>query len=282
MGIDLLDIVFRLEKMFSIHIERKDIFDILELKDTNNPPASDAIDKFTVKTLCDVVEHKIRKKNEGIGDFPNVSLQVANSVPKTLATYFNIADSSKIERKLRLEQLVDLADSPLPVGFWRRFHKICRGDPDELKTIKVYVRSRELVSAWGMFWRSFGITLLWGLMLYLGSTVWLCCNTLRGNALWIDDVKNFLTILFIPAIILFGLRFIVNWKRCGQASCVTIEEIINDLGEQRADRSVRADGLPYSRTEIEQGVAEVLCEALAVKPEKIKPEARIIKDLGAG
>ena len=284
MGLDLLDIVFRLEKTFSIRIEAGDIFDLSGWKDLDRtkPLSKEFADKITVKTLCDLVEYKIRMKNDGIGEFPNVSFQVTNSVSKTLATCFNITDSSKIEQKLRLEQLVDLADSPLSPDFWRRFHKICRGDPDELKTIKTYARARVFISKWKTFCWSFGITFVWGLMLYLGSTVWLCYNTLvvRGT-MWIDDFENFLTVLFIPGIILFGLQYATNWKRCGQASRITVEDIINHLCEQRTDHSVRADGFPYSRAEIEQGVAEILCEALAVKPEEIKPEARIVTDLGA-
>jgi len=54
-----------------------------------------------------------------------------------------------------------------------------------------------------------------------------------------------------------------------------------DLIEQKI-REKNNKGIPYSRAEIEQNVAEVLCESLAVKPEEIKPEARIIKDLGVG
>ncbi|MGL4594389.1 MAG: hypothetical protein ACRCUY_06630 [Thermoguttaceae bacterium] len=49
----------------------------------------------------------------------------------------------------------------------------------------------------------------------------------------------------------------------------------------RIDRSVRADGLPYTPEEILQGVTEALCEALAVEPEKVTLDAGIIKDLGA-
>jgi uncharacterized protein (DUF433 family) len=102
--------------------------------------------------------------------------------------------------------------------------------------------------------------------------------------LWIGNVLDILFLvaaLLVPGIVLFGLRFVVNWKRCRRASRITVREIIDDLVDQRSDHSVRADGLPYNRVEIEQIVAKILCEALAVKPEEIKPEARIYKDLGA-
>ena len=290
MGIDLLDIVYRLEKAFSIKIDRDDFFPFDVFNDKQSKyvvngelttlglekikqriPSADfsSLEKkpiiqnlatiLTVGALCDLVENKIRAKNKGIDTFPNISLQISHSVPKTLAKCFNIADSSRVIQEMRLEQLAGLSDTPLPKNFWRRFYKICRGDPDKLKTIKVCVRSRELVSTWKTFCWSFVITLIWALVLYLGSTVWLCCNALGSyGTLWIDDVRLFLTVLFIPGFVLFGFQFAVNWNRCGQAPRMTVAEIIHDIGEQRTDRSVRADGLPYSRKEIENRCGDSL------------------------
>ena len=300
MGVDLLDIVFRLEKAFSIHIDRDDLvpYDILD--DTQGKyvikgelttlgleeikrriPSADlaSFEKkpmvqnlatiLTVGTLCGIVENKIRAKNNGIDTFPNISLQVSHSVPKTLAKCFNIADSSRIVQEMRLEQLAGL--SPLPKNFWRQFYKRFKDDSDELKAIKVCVRSCELVSAWDTSFWSFFVTFVSCLWFWLGVVF----------DFFHFDVLPFLTVLFIPSLVLFGSRFVMNWKRCGQASRVTVGEIIDALVEQRPDHSVRADGLPYNRKEIEQIVAEILCEALAVKPEEVRPEARIIHDLGA-
>ncbi|MCL2743274.1 MAG: hypothetical protein FWE67_05430, partial [Planctomycetaceae bacterium] len=185
--------------------------------------------------------------------------------------------TSKIELNLRFEQLARLSDSPLPSDAWRRFHKIRRTDPDELKSIKTCARSLVLISIWKTSYSAIIISLVCGLALWLCSAVWF------HNIFWINDVLYLLTVLFVlaPIITLFGLRFVVNWKRCGQAPRVTVGEIVNYLVNKRPDHSVRADGLPYSREEIEQFVAEVLCESLAVKPEEIRPEARIVHDLGA-
>ena len=62
---------------------------------------------------------------------------------------------------------------------------------------------------------------------------------------------------------------------------LTVGDLIIGLAEQRPDRSVRADGLPYTQEEILQGVTEALCEALAVEPDEVTLDARIYKDLGA-
>ena len=308
MGVDLLDIVYRLEKTFSIRIDREDMvpYDILndtqgkyvangkltllgleELKARipsadfssfeTNPIIQSFASILTVGTLCDIVEQKIRKKNEDASGFPNVLLQINTSVSKMLAMCFNIADTEKIKRELRLEQLISLSDTPLPTDFWKRFHKIQRAEPNEWKAIKTYVRSRVLISIWKTSYWALTISLICGVIFWLGSTVLLL------EAFWINDILFLLMALFVPAPIpiLFGFRFVANWKRCGQASRVTVGEIIDYLVDQRPNRSVRGDGLPYSREEIEQGVAVALCESLGVTPEEIRPEARIYQDLGA-
>jgi len=299
MGVDLLDMVYRLEKTFSINIERGDLIPEFIVNDTQgkyvvdgklneqgleeikkrmpsadlssfgkNPTIQSIATILTVKSICDLVEQKIREKNEGVNGFPNVLLQVNNSVLETLAKQFNIADPSKIDTKFRLNQLADLSVSPLSTAFWKRFYRIQRNDLSELKAIKVYVLSRELVSAWNTLYLSSVITISFFILLLIGGFFW-------------DGVLYFLTALFVPGIILFGLRSIVNRQRSYKASRVTVGEIIDYLADQRQDRSVRADGLPYSRTEIEQCVAKILCEVLAIELEEIKPESRLIQDLGA-
>jgi len=301
MGVDLLDIVYRLERAFTIKIERGDLIpdDIinntqgkyvvdgelttlgLEEIERRMPSANfSSFEKkpaiqnlatiLTVGTLCDLVEQKVREKNKD-GNFPNVSLQISNSVSETLSKHFNIADSSKIDRNLHLEQLAGLSDAPLSPDVWRQFYKICRDDPDDLKTIKVCIRSQELVSTWDAFCWSLIITIIVGVWFWNGIAL----------GFFYFDVLSCITVLSIPGVILFGSRFVMNWKRCGRAPRTTVGEIIDYLVGQRPDRSIRADGLPYRREEIEQIVADILCEVLAVEPEKVTPKARILHDLGA-
>jgi acyl carrier protein len=270
MGIDILDIVFRLEKKFSILIERSDFTGSEEewINKSQQENADKYINQLTVKFLCDLVEQKIQKKNKGIDSFPNMLHEAGNSVRETLSKQFNISDPTRIANELSLDQLADFSASPISTGFWQQFRTIRKDDADELKTIKSYLISREYVSAFKTLALSFGIT----------SAL---CGWLLISGLLRKDVLYFLTVLFAPSGILFGIRAIVNWTRCGNKSQITVAEIINYIVDQKRDHSVRADGLPYSREEIEQSVAEVLCESLAVNPEKITQDARIIKDLGA-
>ena len=220
MGIDLLDTIYRLEKTFSITIDRGDLVPYDILNDTQgkyvvngkltlqgleeikaripsadfssfetNPVIHSLATILTVGTLCDIVEQKIRKKNEKVRDFPNVSLQVNRSVSKMLSMCFNISDTDNIERELRLEQLVSLSDTPLPTDFWRQFHKIRRDEPDELKAIKTYVRSCVLISIWK--------TSFWALTISLicGVALWLCSTILFLEVFWINGYCD--NILFI-------------------------------------------------------------------------------------
>ena len=270
MGLDLLDIVYRLEKNFSIKIDREDFFGSEE--EWGNKPLQQAIDEYTdrltVKFLCDLVEQKIREKNEKADDFPNVLLAVANSVRQTLAKTFGIDNWEMIREDYRLSQLAKMSASSLPVGFWRRFRTMRKDDPDELKEIKIFLRSREYIPAGKTTALSFGITFALCLWLWIIGDLW-------------KDIFSFLVVLLVPCVIFFGLRFVLNWTRRRKASDVSVGEIINDIADRQRDHSVRADGLPYSREEIEIFVAETLVEALAVDPKEIKPEARLIRDLGA-
>lgn len=256
MGIDLLDIVYRLEKNFSIRIDRADIVDseewnrtVRSKEKTQQELQNEFVDKLTVRFLCDLVEQKIREKNEGIDRFPNMLRQVEDSVRETLSEHFNIADSSGIKRVFRLEQLAHLSESPLAVDFWKRFHKIRQDDSDEWKSIKAFALSREYVSAWKTCFLSFGITFVLCIWLWIIGCLW-------------KDVSHFLIVLFVPGIILFGLRFVINWTRHNKPSQIAVGEIIDYLVDRKRDHSVRADGLPYSRAEIEKIVADTLIESL--------------------
>ena len=270
MGLDLLDIVYRLEKNFSIKIDREDFLGSEE--DWDNKPTQQTFDEYadrlTVKFLCDLVERKIREKNDKADVFPNVLLAVGHSVRQTLAKTFGIADQKTVREDYRLAQLAKMAASPLPVGFWRRLRKMRKDDPDELKEIKAFLRSREYISAEKTMALSLGITFVWCLWLGIIGQLW-------------KDISSFLVVLFVPGVILFGLRFVFNGTYRRKFSDVTVGEIIKNIADRQRDHSVRADGLPYSREEIEQFVAETLVEALAVDPKEIKPEAKLIKDLGA-
>ncbi len=91
MGVDILDIVYRLEKKFSIRIDRDNIVDQEEWKrvvrskqKTQKELHDEFVDRFTVKFLCDLVEQKIREKNEGIDDLPYGRAEIEHFVAEAL------------------------------------------------------------------------------------------------------------------------------------------------------------------------------------------------------
>ncbi|MCL2304617.1 MAG: hypothetical protein FWC43_04670 [Planctomycetaceae bacterium] len=65
------------------------------------------------------------------------------------------------------------------------------------------------------------------------------------------------------------------------ASILTVRTLCDIVEQKIQEKNKGINGPPYSRAEIENGVAKALCEVLAIKPEEIKPEARIYQDLGA-
>ncbi|MDR1053577.1 MAG: hypothetical protein LBL39_05325 [Planctomycetaceae bacterium] len=265
MGVDILDIVFHIEKKYYITIDRSDLIPDEVLGQKN---IDEYLDRFTVKFLCDLVEQKIREKNKEINSFPNVLQEVGNSVRETFSKQFNIPDTTKITNELSLEQLANLSASPIHAGFWRQLRKRRKDDTDELKMIKSYLISREYVSVFKTLALSFVIT--------FAFFVWLFISDWEGV-----NVLKILAALFVPSCVLFGIRAIVNLTKSRSGSKITVAEMINYIVDQKRDHSVRTDGQPYSRKEIEQDIAEILCDCLALKPEKITPDARIVKDLGA-
>jgi acyl carrier protein len=298
MGVDILDIVFNIEKKYCVTIERSDLIPDEVLAKSQGKSFDEYTDRFTVKFLCDLVERKIREKNEGIL-FPNVLQEVGDSVREILSKQFNIpepvwaagfapeqplhvvalacsasrrlerlqhiTDTTRITNELSLGQLADLAGLPVSGGFWRRFRKGRQDDTDELKMIKSYLISREYISAFKTLVLLFGITFVFFVWFFIAD--WSSVDVLKIGA--------------VLSCILFGIRAIVNWARSGSRSRITVADIINYIVDKKRDHSVRADGQPYSREEIEQGISDILCDCLALKPEKITPDARIIKDLGA-
>ncbi len=278
MGVDLLDIVYRLEKTFSIRIDREGFFGPMSEWDealrsgqkTQQQLFDKYSDRLTVKFLCDLVERRIREKNEGIDTFPDFLAETKKSVHGALAEFFDITNPSLIEGDDTLAALCEKAKIPSPR--WSQLYRIRKSDTPTLKLIKMQVSSRELISSGKALWQSITVPIiLYVLLLLFGS--FLLSRELVGLlaiAVW-----------SLPIVLFFERRFVINRFRSRRPPRITVDELIQELVKLRPDHSVRADGISYSRAEIEQAVAEALIEALAVKPEEIKPEARIIKDLGA-
>ncbi|MDR1480823.1 MAG: hypothetical protein LBJ00_18000 [Planctomycetaceae bacterium] len=217
-----------------------------------------------------MVEQKIREKNRGIDFFPNTLQEVSDSARETLAEKFNITDTTQITDDLSLSRLADFSASPIPCNFWQQLRKIQKDDTDELKMIKSYIISREYISAFK--------TLMLSVAISLGFMFLLSFLPTMSLSIWNED--TILAVLFAPSVILFGRRAILNWIRRNKKSKIKVTEIINHIVKQKHKHSVRPDGQPYTRKEIEQGIAEILCDILGVKPKKITPDARLTKDLG--
>ncbi|MDR1480825.1 MAG: hypothetical protein LBJ00_18010 [Planctomycetaceae bacterium] len=255
MGLDFVDVMICIEDKFLIEIREG----AEKLRD--------------VEELCDWVEQKIREKNEGIESFPNISKTVSDSVHKILAEKFNIADTTQITDDLSLSRLADFSASPIPYNFWQQLRKIQNDDTDELKMIKSYMISCDYLSVFN--------TMLASVFLFIGITFW--CVIVFPLVLGYHLLTSWRTViaLFTPSIMFFGIQPIFNWIQRNKKSKITVAEIINHIVKQKHKHSVRTDGQPYSRKEIEQGVLEILHERLSINGE-ITLDDRLVEDLGMG
>jgi acyl carrier protein len=275
MGLDFVEIMCSIDDKFFIELDEYDIDLMFGNKEYQSKKSRWEItqeinQRLTVRFLCDLVEQKIREKNRGIDFFPNTLQEVSDSARETLAEKFNITDTTQITDDLSLSRLADFSASPIPCNFWQQLRKIQKDDTDELKMIKSYIISREYISAFK--------TLMLSVAISLGFMFLLSFLPTMSLSIWNED--TILAVLFAPSVILFGRRAILNWIRRNKKSKIKVTEIINHIVKQKHKHSVRPDGQPYTRKEIEQGIAEILCDILGVKPKKITPDARLTKDLG--
>lgn len=87
--------------------------------------------------------------------------------------------------------------------------------------------------------------------------------------------------------VIVGILILIFWTGYDNYRCrtcvpnITLGEITDEIIAQRK-RSLKKDGSPYTREEIEEVVKAALCEALAVKPKDVTPEKDLVRDLGMG
>ena len=96
--------------------------------------------------------------------------------------------------------------------------------------------------------------------------------------------------------LVFPLLFLVPgtilWLSIWNRQCQTNHNVsppnvtLGEIAEQivsRHQKSLKDNGSPYTRTEIEEIVKKILCDELAIRnPEKVTPESDLIRDLGMG
>jgi hypothetical protein len=268
MGLDLAELLVMIQEDFSIRIGEEDEDVLFNKLPQESVEEYDA--RFTVGFLCDWVERQIQKKNEGIDSFSNILPEVSNSVRETLAKQFKISNPAQISTESSLEQLANLSASPLTTKFWRRLRKIRKNDTDELKAIKSYIVSRECIDVVDTAALSCVIVFVLCFSLVVVETL-----------LFFYYTGQFLFAAFVvPIGILFGIRVLVNWVRCGRKSQITVAEIINHIVDKKRDHSVHIDGSPYSREEIEQDVIKIVSDVSGAM--FITMDMHIIKDLNLG
>ena len=249
MGIDFLDIIYRVEKSLGIRLERED-FDFSQ-------------GKFLVGDFYDLVERKVRAASKEIPESPDYREKIARELSQTLSEQFDIDDNWTPTTTVR--QIYNQIPECRRKKSWRNFKTSSLSSMAKEANIVITSKSRG------------NLRLAWG-----GYVFFVCIfSFVLGQFFFQAGLLTFF-ILLLPGSILWLIIWnkYNDWQNSTFVPDVTLDEIAEKIIFHRK-RSLKEDGSYYSRAEIEAIVKEALCEALAVKPEDVTPEKDIIRDLGA-
>ena len=254
MGIDFLDIMYRLEKELGIRFEREDF---------HFTPGG----KYRVGDFYDLVERKVCKASREILDLPDYWDKTFNEVRQVFADGLGLPESDRWTKETAIRELY----LQIP-------------ETERRKTWFNFKRKQS-------FWWSTNGMILSVIDMKCDGNVWLAWARYVVFVIVLSVVLSFVlgfqasllafSILLLPGSLIWSF-FWNKYDDYHQDMIVpemTLGEITNEVILRRK-QSLKKDGLPYTREEIEEIVKVALCEALAVKPEDVTPEADLVRDLG--
>ena len=264
MGIDFLDIMYRLKKELGIRFEREDF---------HFTPGG----KYLVGEFYNLVEQKVCKASREILDSPDYWEKMFSEVRQAFAEGLSLSESERWTKETTVRQLYEQIPETERRKTWRKFRKYHVGYGIAQK-INWAIDSKYPDTP-------FLIGCLGSLFLFILSPVLLIGYYFYAKTwLFKNNVEWGLGFVFILSVILFWL---LNWgyidkrRRVNFLPNMTLGEVIDQI-VLREKKSLKNDGVPYTREEIEAIVKAALCAALAVKPEEVTPEKDLVRDLGMG
>lgn len=249
MGIDFLDIIYRVEKTFGIRFVREE-FDFSQ-------------GRYLVGDFYDLVERKVCAAAKDILETPDYRGKILNEVKRALSEELDVEDDWTEETTLgRIYEQIPETERKKT---WKQFRTQAPTDSNVNVARIVDEKSNRSLKA---VWIGYIAFLLVISLIFLNPLV----N--RGNG-----VVSFAGFVLVAApSLIFWIKY--NDYRCYMSvPQLTLGEIVDSVIEQRR-QSLKKDGSPYTREEIEEGVKAALCEALAVKPKDVTPEKDLVRDLG--
>ena len=249
MGIDFLDIMYRVERSFGIRLDVRKDFDF-------------SSGKYLVGDFYDLVERKVCAASKEILESQNYREKIFRDVKQALSEELDIEDNWTEETTVR--QLYEQIPESRRKKTWINF-----GGENKnplINTVENILRSRihgNLWFAWGGY--VFCVFIL---------------SFFIGQFFFQSGLLTFL-ICFFPGSLLWSIIWekYDKYRRCRHVPEMPLGEIA-DIIIAHQKMSLKKDGSPYTREEIEEIVKTVICEALAVKPEDVTPDADMLRDLG--
>ncbi|MCL2623765.1 MAG: hypothetical protein FWD31_08880 [Planctomycetaceae bacterium] len=264
MGVDFLDIMYRVERSLGIRIEPEDFNFITESG------------KLLVGEFYDVVERKVSKAALETINSPDYWEKTLNDVKQAFSEGLGLPKSENWTKETSLRELYEQIPENERRKTWRNFTKHGNGPVVQKTNWAIFAKFKHL-PVWIGFSGCLILALICPLVMtgyYFYSKTWL---------LTIFDEWIFGLLVFFLGGIFWLLIFCGINIRCRVNFLpeMTLGEIV-DFIVLYEKKSLKEDGSPYTREEIERIVKAALCDALAVKPEDVTPEADIIRDLGMG
>jgi len=248
MGIDFLDIMYRVEKSFGIRFVQDD-FDFTQRK-------------LLVGDFYDLVERKVCAASKEILESQDYREKIFRDAKRALSEELGVEDHWTEETTVR--QLYAQIPESRRKKTWINF-----GGENKnplINTVENILRSRIHGNLW----------LAWGGYVFCVFIL----SFFIGQFFFQSGLLTFL-ICFFPGSLLWSIIWekYDKYRRRRRVPEMPLGEIVDTIiAWQRM--SLKKDGSPYTRDEIEEIVKTVICEALAVKPEDVTPDADMLRDLG--
>lgn len=249
MGMDLLDIVFRLERRFDIKITREELFQAF--------PGADKRE-FQARRLLDLVMSKLPGEIEDQFS-PSSQLpdkQITDAAEHWLQAQFPLKgpDDSvpRFTRRIwRDFELQGIRPPPLGYGRWRAAFSL-------------------LQLAGGLGTLAVCAILAWSVSNYLDD--WGFAERLSFWAYMLFFVVPFL-------VLIVAMYLGMEWLMGTQPAAATMSGLAKDLAQQNVRTFARMAGVKLRQEQVWQVIRRVLSEVLAIEEEKILPESDLVRDL---
>jgi acyl carrier protein len=249
MGLDLLDIVFRLERRFDIKITREELFQAF--------PGADKRE-FQARRLLDLVINKLPGEIKEVADQPPWDLEpkIDAAAWEWLQSQFPTRGPSDLvpfitARKWREFEMQGVRPPRLGYGRWQASASLLQL-AGGLAALAICATSAIALSNLVHDWD-------------LGENV---------------DLLGFMFVFLVPFFVLIGVVYLgVDWLLATQPTARTMSELATELARQNCRIFANRISVKLHREHVWKIIRRELSEVLMIEEEKIYPNSDLIRDL---